>query len=151
MRTSKVFLPLITLGLGSLITGLPTEKDLLEKMRTMGHIEKRCPYSNIQYAVKAGVHKRLLIDSMSSPIDSRSFPHVPGMGVAEEYCNEVTREHTFQPPDFEKCDQRGPCPGLNALANHAYIPRSGVVPVSEKPACIRIHMCLYLVNHSSPT
>ncbi|CAG8374246.1 unnamed protein product [Penicillium salamii] len=40
---------------------------------------------------------------------------------------DVTGEHAFQPPNFENGDQRGPCPGLNALANHAYIPRDGVV------------------------
>jgi hypothetical protein len=28
-------------------------------------------------------------------------------------------------------DLRGPCPGLNALANHGYIPRNGIVPVLE--------------------
>nr|XP_018918017.1 PREDICTED: aromatic peroxygenase-like [Bemisia tabaci] len=28
-------------------------------------------------------------------------------------------------------DERGPCPGLNALANHGYIPRSGVVSIGE--------------------
>ncbi|KAL4810251.1 hypothetical protein BDV18DRAFT_166679 [Aspergillus unguis] len=40
---------------------------------------------------------------------------------------EVTGKHEFQAPDFDSGDQRGPCPGLNALANHGYIPRSGVV------------------------
>ncbi|KAE8319627.1 Chloroperoxidase [Aspergillus transmontanensis] len=43
----------------------------------------------------------------------------------------VTGDHAFQPPDFEKGDQRGPCPGLNALANHAYISRSGVVSFTK--------------------
>ena len=43
--------------------------------------------------------------------------------------NSVTGEHEFQPPNFDGGDQRGPCPGLNALANHGYIPRSGVVSV----------------------
>ena len=83
MRTFKIILPLITLGLGSLITGLPLEKNLCEKMRTIGHSEKKCPYSNIQHLVKAGVHKRSLIDSMGSPIDSRSFQHVPCVSVTE--------------------------------------------------------------------
>jgi len=42
----------------------------------------------------------------------------------------VTGEHEFQPPNFKNGDQRGPCPGLNALANHGYIPRNGVVEAS---------------------
>lgn len=37
--------------------------------------------------------------------------------------------HEFQPPKDD--DQRGPCPGLNALANHGYLPRSGVAGVSN--------------------
>ncbi|EQL03987.1 oxidase [Ophiocordyceps sinensis CO18] len=40
---------------------------------------------------------------------------------------DVTGRHKFVPPDFEAGDQRGPCPGLNALANHNYIPHDGVV------------------------
>ncbi|KAF7597427.1 hypothetical protein BBP40_003674 [Aspergillus hancockii] len=71
----------------------------------------------MQNQVIAGEHKRFLVDSMSSPID-------------------ITEDHTFQPPDFEKGDQRGPCPGLNALANHAYIPRSGVVSFANVVAAI---------------
>jgi hypothetical protein len=33
-------------------------------------------------------------------------------------------------PDFAAGDQWGPCPGLNALANHGYIDRNGVTSVS---------------------
>jgi len=39
---------------------------------------------------------------------------------------DVTGEHAFVPPDFDAGDQRGPCPGLNALANHNYLPHNGV-------------------------
>ena len=44
--------------------------------------------------------------------------------------DEVTGDHAFVPPDFSKGDQRGPCPGLNALANHNYIPHNGVASVN---------------------
>lgn len=50
--------------------------------------------------------KRLLINDFSKPIS-------------------VTGDHAWQAPG--EGDQRGPCPGLNALANHGYIPRDGVV------------------------
>jgi hypothetical protein len=39
---------------------------------------------------------------------------------------DVTGAHAFTPPDFDAGDQRGPCPGLNALANHNYLPHNGV-------------------------
>ncbi|KAF9260873.1 Cloroperoxidase [Marasmius fiardii PR-910] len=44
-------------------------------------------------------------------------------------------EHPFQPP--ADTDARGPCPGLNALVNHGFIPRNGsniTLPVVFKAA-----------------
>ena len=38
----------------------------------------------------------------------------------------TTGKHAFVAPNFAAGDQRGPCPGLNALANHGYLPHSGV-------------------------
>ena len=38
----------------------------------------------------------------------------------------VTGKHEWKEPDYAAGAQRGPCPGLNALANHGYIDRSGV-------------------------
>lgn len=38
-------------------------------------------------------------------------------------------EHRFQEPG--PTDQRGPCPGMNTLANHGYLPRSGIVTIFD--------------------
>ncbi|GAA5995370.1 uncharacterized protein JCM10292_005129 [Rhodotorula paludigena] len=38
-------------------------------------------------------------------------------------------DHPFREPG--PTDQRGPCPGLNALANHGYISRTGIVTADE--------------------
>lgn len=40
---------------------------------------------------------------------------------------DVTGEHRWTAPG--PGDLRGPCPGLNALANHGYFPRNGIVPL----------------------
>ncbi|KAI1422637.1 hypothetical protein F5Y12DRAFT_799343 [Xylaria sp. FL1777] len=40
-----------------------------------------------------------------------------------------TGDHAFVPPGGS--DQRGPCPGLNAMANHGYIPHNGVGTIEE--------------------
>ncbi|KAL4967790.1 peroxidase family protein [Aspergillus stella-maris] len=72
------------------------------------HHEKSLPLDQLQQPHD----KRLPVDSMDSPID-------------------ITGKHAFHPPDFDSGDQRGPCPGLNALANHGYIPRSGVTTFTE--------------------
>ncbi|KAL6719045.1 hypothetical protein ACLMJK_003280 [Lecanora helva] len=41
----------------------------------------------------------------------------------------TTGAHAFIPPNFAAGDQRGPCPGLNALANHGYLPHNGVADI----------------------
>jgi hypothetical protein len=45
---------------------------------------------------------------------------------------DVTGDHEFRAP--LSTDQRGPCPGLNAMANHGYIARSGVVSLIDAVA-----------------
>ncbi|KAF8912343.1 Chloroperoxidase [Mucidula mucida] len=42
---------------------------------------------------------------------------------------DVTGKHAYRPP--KKGDLRGPCPGLNALANHGYMDRSGLTTFTE--------------------
>ena len=46
--------------------------------------------------------------------------------VANEQRIDVSGQHAFVAPNFKAGDQRGPCPGLNALANHGYLPHNGV-------------------------
>lgn len=41
---------------------------------------------------------------------------------------DVTGSHKWVAPGPN--DIRGPCPGLNALANHGYFPHNGVVPLT---------------------
>lgn len=40
-------------------------------------------------------------------------------------------QHVFVPPDYKAGDVRGPCPGLNAAANHGYIPHNGVGTIGD--------------------
>ena len=42
---------------------------------------------------------------------------------------DITGKHAFKSPS--RNDQRGPCPVLNALANHGYISRDGVTSFAE--------------------
>lgn len=43
---------------------------------------------------------------------------------------DVNGEHRFIAPDLKK-DYRGPCPALNALTNHGYIPRNGIASTDQ--------------------
>ncbi|KAF2023096.1 Cloroperoxidase [Setomelanomma holmii] len=67
--------------------------------------------------------KRLLVDSRK-PID-------------------VTGRYAFQAP--KGSDQRGPCPGLDALANHGYIPHSGITSFAEVVNAINQSIDLALI------
>lgn len=49
---------------------------------------------------------------------------------------DVWGEHAFVAPDFDAGDQRGPCPGLNALANHGYIDHTGITTFTEALAAV---------------
>ncbi|KAI4724524.1 Cloroperoxidase [Aureobasidium sp. EXF-10728] len=40
-------------------------------------------------------------------------------------------EAAYPYQDPKPSDQRGPCPGLNTLANHGYIPRNGIATVAQ--------------------
>lgn len=39
--------------------------------------------------------------------------------------------NAFVPPNLNAGDQRGPCPGLNAMANHGYLPHNGVATIQQ--------------------
>ncbi len=60
--------------------------------------------------------------------EDRAVARAPGFSASQQYVSN-TGAHAFVPPG--KTDLRGPCPGLNAMANHNYIPHSGVATISQ--------------------
>ncbi|KAH7309175.1 oxidase [Stachybotrys elegans] len=102
---------------GRLALGLACLAGLAESFATPQNLAKLAERDGLTvdqliaglYAIK---EKRLIIDPATQP--------VPVDGI-----------HVFRPPNFSAGDQRGPCPGLNALANHGYLPRNGVVSFLE--------------------
>ena len=54
--------------------------------------------------------------------------NIPFTTFNENQLIDVTGDHAWVAPGPN--DLRGPCPGLNALANHGYFPHNGVVPVA---------------------
>lgn len=53
----------------------------------------------------------------------------PNPGWSPSQLIDVTGEHAFVAPGPN--DLRGPCPGLNALANHGYLPHNGVATITQ--------------------
>lgn len=110
MQPSAVLLGLLCLGRG--VRSYPDRHEVQAGPTP-------CPFSAAAVAARTQKQKqkRLLFDPLTAPI-------------------EVTGEHAFVAPDFGAGDQRGPCPGLNALANHGYISRDGVTGLLEATVAI---------------
>ena len=73
------------------------------------------------------------IDHVS--LEKRQIPGIkPGLSTTfnpEAQHISTSGIHKFVPPDFARGDQRGPCPGLNALANHGYLPHNGIGNIEQ--------------------
>jgi hypothetical protein len=70
----------------------------------------------------------------SGPIDSTTF------SASEQYVNVGAGSgNEYQDPGPN--DKRGPCPGLNAAANHNFLPRSGIPTIQQS-------MCSFMFRSS---
>ncbi|KAI1343584.1 hypothetical protein F5Y15DRAFT_412368 [Xylariaceae sp. FL0016] len=63
------------------------------------------------------------------PYAKRQAPGLTPPFDAETQYVSNTGEHAFVAPSGN--DQRGPCPGLNAMANHGYLPHNGVGSIED--------------------
>ena len=61
-------------------------------------------------------------------LEARSLEKRVGFNAAQQYVS-TTGNHAFVAPG--PSDLRGPCPGLNAMANHGYIPHNGVATITQ--------------------
>ncbi|KAF4970914.1 hypothetical protein FZEAL_9950 [Fusarium zealandicum] len=100
------------LCLGSHVYGFPSYLE-----GPVGHVVSSKLALKARSVVRESREKRLLFDPENGPVD-------------------VSGAHKFIPPNFERGDQRGPCPALNALANHGYISRKGVTSLTEVAGAI---------------
>lgn len=65
----------------------------------------------------------------AAPNERRQLPGViPPFDAASQYVSN-TGDHAFVAPG--PTDQRGPCPGLNAMANHNYMPHNGIATIDQ--------------------
>lgn len=130
MRIVEPVQLLLALPFLNLVAGFPGTENSHNGAKAHRALHKRCPYASAESNAAPEPEKRFLFDSMASPIDGMDRRTYSSMFYDPDKGIIVTGEHEFQPPNLAGGDQRGPCPGLNALANHGYIPRNGVVSVS---------------------
>jgi hypothetical protein len=71
----------------------------------------------------AGLDRRQTTNCRSHPLSDFLPTTVAGLKKFPEAA------YPYQDP--KPSDQRGACPGLNTMANHGYIPRSGIVTVAQ--------------------
>ncbi|KAL8666770.1 MAG: hypothetical protein Q9202_001308 [Teloschistes flavicans] len=93
-----------------------------------------CPYAEQALKdpefVKRYVGKRDPIEHEKIKEKRQSGPgNIPFTTFDENQEIDVTGDYAWQAPG--PGDIRGPCPGLNALSNHGYFPRNGVVPLVQ--------------------
>ena len=92
-----------------------------------------CPYAKRALedleSTKEHFKERDVPKAEKQPGKRQSGPgNIPFTTFNENQLIDVTGEHVWVAPGPN--DLRGPCPGLNALANHGYFPHSGIVPVA---------------------
>ncbi|KAF7966174.1 hypothetical protein HWV62_39750 [Athelia sp. TMB] len=69
----------------------------------------------------------LFMRTAKVPVVGARPPPPPNPDIASKLVND--RAHAFQHP--RSTDIRGPCPGLNTLASHGYLPRNGIASPQE--------------------
>lgn len=123
MKVTLFLLGLPTLGLAYPgLMGTSSKEDtlkMLEKAKReadAAELEKRQSLSGLAGSLVPSVSSLVsdvagLLGSVASSVDPDNYRPEPG--------------YTYQAPGPN--DSRGPCPGLNLLANHGYLPRNGHV------------------------
>lgn len=91
------------------------------------------PAAAIEYAAKAERDPAAAAKIQGAIAAHRANRRAPAFNATAQYVSNKG-QYTFVPPNAvntETGDQRGPCPGLNAMANHGYLPHNGVATIQE--------------------
>jgi len=127
MKFSYTTLTVLACSL-ELVTAFPSIALEASKRAEAQSNEKRCPYADMHQNEKRVVGIAPGFDADAQRID-------------------VSGEHAFVPPDFAAGDLRGPCPGLNALANHNYLPHNGWASLTQFVEATNKGMYMYTAAH----
>jgi len=89
------------------------------------------PAAAIEYAARAAKDARAAaeLDGTIAAYEASRAKRAVGFNAAKQYVSNQG-EHAFVAPNLN-VDARGPCPGLNAMANHGYLPHNGVANIQQ--------------------
>ena len=68
------------------------------------------------------------IEAGAKTMKRTGTPIAPGFDASQQYVS-TSGQYAYVAPTAT--DLRGPCPGLNAMANHGYIPHNGVATITQ--------------------
>lgn len=109
----------------------------LTGLALVGITQGLCPYAEQALRDPDYLRRQLQERGLQAPAEKNEAPtakrqsapgNIPFSTFNEDQLVDVTGQYAWVAPGPN--DIRGPCPGLNALANHGYFPRSGVVPLA---------------------
>ncbi|KAL8799485.1 MAG: hypothetical protein Q9182_005853 [Xanthomendoza sp. 2 TL-2023] len=109
----KLLLPLVSLTAvltSQVIAFPPLDPTAIHALLKRGAEAKDCPLSH------PGTHQQTKRQLTFDPVAQ----HVTTSG-----------KYAWKAPNLAAGDKRGPCPGLNALANHGYLPHNGIAPMVD--------------------
>ncbi|KAG4443443.1 hypothetical protein IFR05_001122 [Cadophora sp. M221] len=91
------------------------------------------PAAAIEFAARAEHDTFAQRDIEAAIAKLESQRRAPGFDAAKQYVSTHGQYSFVAPkaPNTANGDQRGPCPGLNAMANHGYIPHNGVATIQQ--------------------
>jgi hypothetical protein len=87
------------------------------------------PAAAIEYAAKAERDAAASASIEGAVAKFRKTRATPGFNATAQYVS-TEGQYAFVAPDLS-VDNRGPCPGLNAMANHGYLPHNGVATIQQ--------------------
>ncbi len=88
------------------------------------------PAAAIEYAAKAERDANAASKIAEAVAAHQANYRAPGFDASAQYVS-THGQYAFVPPNIAGGDNRGPCPGLNAMANHGYIPHNGVATIQQ--------------------
>ena len=119
MKVSQATLGLLALPMTGVVAFPAIMYEAAAKAAESQTKEKRCPYAEAQAKEKRECPFADANDKIKRAV---------GFDATAQYID-TTGAHAFVPPSTN--DLRGPCPGLNALANHNYLPHDGWASISQ--------------------
>ncbi|KAF7311195.1 Aromatic peroxygenase [Mycena kentingensis (nom. inval.)] len=111
----------MTLEAASALLGQPVAPYIYLEQRAFRHIA--CPRASIRSPMRF----QLALLQLIGALRAASFPGAAFRGAASPERDSTAHRYIPAGPN----DMRGPCVGLNLLANHGYIPRNGIAPLLQ--------------------